>query len=145
MFSYEDSVTYNLVGAASKILNISVEDFLINLGKFWITYTANEGYGELMEMAGTTFPQFLSNLDNMHTRVGLIYSKLKPPSFVVNEIDNENLLLEYHSDRHGLASLVNGLLLGLGEKFNLKIVVEHTKSKQDNKFDEFKINYRSPK
>lgn len=138
---YDDSVTYKLVGAASKILGADAYDILVGFGKFWITYTAKEGYGEMLDSAGETFPEFLSNLDNMHLRVGYTYDNLMPPSFHCEVIDDQNLRLEYHTHREHLAPLVVGLLQGLGEKFHLEVKVDHIKTREEIGYDLFHINH----
>ena len=52
MESYDDSVTYDLVAAASEELGLSAETILEEFGSFWVEYTAVEGYGELLDSAG---------------------------------------------------------------------------------------------
>ena len=141
MYAYEDEITYNLVGAASKILDTPAHDILVAFGEYWINFTADEGYGELLQLAGNTFPEFLSNLDNLHQRVGSTYKHLNPPSFLCKEINEHTLLLEYHSSREGLSSLVLGLIKGLGKKFNVSVEVKQIKNREEVGYDEFFVNY----
>lgn len=119
MQSYPDEVTYNLIGAASEILDMPAEDILEAFGRYWVLYTAQEGYGEMLDVAGDTLPEFLQNLDMLHTRVGNIMPKLRPPSFECFDIMEHSLRLEYRSSRQGLTPMVIGLLKGLGERFDL--------------------------
>ena len=56
-------------------------------------------------MFGGSLHKFLGNLDNMHTRVGLSFPQLKPPSFVVRDAGPRTVELEYHSRREGLAPI----------------------------------------
>jgi len=77
----EDAATYALVGAATEVLGLTSSQILQAFGEYWTEFTAEEGYGELMDSAGSTLPEFLQNLDQLHTRVGMMYPDLKPPEF----------------------------------------------------------------
>lgn len=138
---YDDAITYDLVGAASIVLNTSAHNILVAFGEFWMQFTAIEGYGDVLQIAGVSFPQFLRQLDTLHTRLGATYKKLIPPSFICNEIDEQTLLLEYHSHRKGLTSLAIGIVQGLGKKFNMSVEIQHLKKQEDVGFDEFLVKY----
>ena len=45
--SYPDELTYQLVGSASKILNLPSDQILEAFGEYWILFTAEKGYSEL--------------------------------------------------------------------------------------------------
>jgi hypothetical protein len=79
MATYPDEVTYKLVGAVSEALGLRVDTFLEQLGEYWTVYTAEAGYGPLLQFAGDNVFDFLRNLDNMHARVALAFPKLEPP------------------------------------------------------------------
>ena len=138
---YDDSITYDLVGAASKLLKISAHDLLVAFGEFWMIFTATEGYGNVLQIAGSTFPQFLDQLDDLHRRLGTTYRELMPPSFVCEEINNQTLTLQYHSHRKGLTSLTIGIVQGLGKKFGMEVEVEQLKKQEDIGYDEFLVKY----
>jgi len=52
MQAYDDEITYRLVGAVSARLGLAQEMVLEAFGEYWITYTATEGYGNLMDAGG---------------------------------------------------------------------------------------------
>lgn len=139
MEPYPDEVTYKLVGAASEVLGAPVAALLEAFGEHWILYTAREGYGELISMFGSTLREFLGNLDNMHTRVGLSFPQLRPPSFMVRDTGPGVLEIEYHSTREGLAPMVIGLLRGLGRSFGEAVAVEHLHGRDQGGFDLFRV------
>src|SRR5262249_31992873 len=97
MAKYPDEVTYKLVGALSQALDVSGEPLLEQFGEYWTVYTAEAGYGVLLQFAGNNLFDFLQNLDNMHTRVALTFPELEPPSFRCSEITSQSLRLHYHS------------------------------------------------
>lgn len=142
MDTYDDKITYSLVGAASEVLGLTGSQVLEAFGEHWTSYTAKEGYGDLLKMSGRTLPEFLMNLDNMHARIALTFPDLKPPSFSVSDVTATSLRLHYHSERAGLAPLVLGLLRGLGTMFNIKVQVEHDKKVGEGaSHDEFKVSF----
>jgi len=126
----DDAITYALVGAASEVLGIPAPDILQAFGEYWTEFTGAEGYGDMMDSAGSTLPEFLENLDNLHTRVGTMYPELRPPSFACTNITESSLDLHYRSDRDGLDDLVAGLLRGLGKRFDVDVAIEQTTSKE---------------
>jgi hypothetical protein len=131
MSEYPDSVTYDLVRAASEVLALPPEAILEAFGEYWVLYTSKKGYGEMLEMAGDTLPEFLMNLDQLHTRLGVVMPQLQPPSFVCSDVTDHSLTLSYHSKREGLAPMVVGLLRGLGKRFETEITVERLGGKGD--------------
>ena len=143
MEAYSDDITYNLVGAASEILELTPEEILFAFGEHWVTYTAKEGYGDLLSMAGNTLPEFLSNLNNLHVRVGMSFPELKPPSFEVKDLTNNSLVLHYISKRDGLAPMIGGLIFGLGKRFGIDVKTTQITSKnnEDNSHDTFFIEW----
>jgi hypothetical protein len=144
MEGYPDDVTHRLVKAGSQVLGLSGAQIMEAFGEFWVNYTATEGYGELMDMSGDDLPEFLQNLDNLHARVGVTFPNLKPPSFDSYEGENENeLTLEYHSEREGLTPMVFGLVKGLGTRFDTEVDISQTQSREEGAdHDEFLIKYK---
>jgi hypothetical protein len=141
MEQYDDKVTFDLVEAASAELGAPPHVVLEQFGLYWIRYTAEAGYGELMQTAGRTLPEFLANLDQMHTRVQLSFPHLKPPSFSVSDQTPTSLTLHYRSERAGLAPLVIGLLKGLGERFGLELSIEAQRTTGEKPHDIFHVQW----
>jgi hypothetical protein len=127
MESYPDELTYKLVEAACGVLGVTAEQALRGFGGHWVLYTGREGYGNLFDMAGRSLKEFLLNLDNLHTRVGQSFAKLKPPSFRFDILDDETLRMHYHpgGGRTGLCPMVDGLLEGLSKHFKQALTMEH--------------------
>ncbi|NEQ33480.1 MAG: heme NO-binding protein [Leptolyngbya sp. SIO4C5] len=142
---YPDDITHRLVKAGSEVLGLSPAEIMQAFGEFWVQYTAKEGYGELMDMSGDDLPEFLENLDNLHARVGVTFPQLKPPSFESHEHDENEITLEYRSEREGLAPMVVGLVKGLGHRFETEVDIEQTQHRGDSSdHDEFLIKYNQP-
>lgn len=122
--TYPDDITYRLVDAASAELQLPPEAVLEAFGEYWVTHTAQASYGDLMHLQGRTLPEFLQNLDQMHSRLSLTFKHMRPPSFRCTEVTPHSLLLHYQSDRPGLLPFVVGLVKGLGSFFATPVRVE---------------------
>ncbi|MFP5335031.1 MAG: heme NO-binding domain-containing protein [Actinomycetes bacterium] len=139
---YPDDVTYRLVEAASDVFRLPAEEVLRAFGRHWILYTGRKGYGAVFETMGRTLPEFLLNLDAMHARLSLSMPELRPPSFVCQQEGEEQIRLQYWSEREGLAPMVVGLLEGLGDLFELEVTVVHDVSRlAGHDHDEFVVHY----
>lgn len=123
MESYPDDVTYRLVGAACETLGLEPADLLRDFGRHWVLFTGQEGYGSLLDGAGSSLQEILANLDDLHVRVGLMYPALKPPSFSCSDVSDNGLTLHYFSGRPGLAPMVIGLIEGLGEHLGKSLTI----------------------
>lgn len=143
--SYDDAVTYKLVGAASEVLKTPADEILRQFGEHWVLKTGQASYGSLMKAAGRTFGEFLKNLPHFHTRVMLIYPKLKPPSFKVTEQTADSLKLHYISEREGLAPFGFGLLSGLGKMFDTEVQAELVASRAaGDEHEIFLVRWKTP-
>ena len=139
---YPDELTERLLAAASELLGRTTDELLEDFGGHWITYTAQEGYGEMLELAGDSVVEFLENLDNLHVRVGLSFPELKPPSFRCTDHGDGVVRLHYYSSRRGLLPLVVGLLRGLGPRFQTTVDVTVDKRREDgHDHDELIVRY----
>ena len=139
--AYPDDVTYGLVGAASEVLALPAVEVLERFGVHWVTRTAADGYGPLMDAGGKTLGEFLANLPNFHSRVSLLFPQLSPPTFHCTEARPGGVKLHYVSGRDGLAPFVVGLLKGLGIRFATPVRIEQTAAKGPGVHDEFLVSW----
>jgi hypothetical protein len=142
MQNYDDAITYRLVEAVSARLELPQEQVLEAFGEYWITYTAEEGYGTLMATGGSHLREFLTNLNDMHGRVELIFAQLRIPLFRIEDVSDFEYRLYYASERNGLAPMVLGLVKGLAKRFNQSIEIVQIHSKTDvNDEDVFSVRH----
>lgn len=123
MRSYDDALTYQLVGAASDILGEPAATCLEMFGEYWVTEVANKSYGPLMDASGDTLVEFLGNLNTLHDRITSTFLSYVPPEFRVESEDDNCFRIHYVSKRKGLVPFVNGLLKGLALRFGNKIEI----------------------
>ncbi|AZQ65268.1 heme NO-binding protein [Flammeovirga pectinis] len=139
---YDDKITFDLAIAAADVLELPLEDVLIAFGKYWVLTTAKKHYGSLMDTGGNTLREFFVNLPNFHSRVMLLYPNIQPPEFDVEEVGEKELKLKYFSKREGLTFFVHGLILGLGEAFDMVVETELIQGRKDGlKYDEFLVKW----
>lgn len=121
--TYPDEITYKLVGAISEELNITSEQALEAYGQYWIIFAAESGYENLLSMFGPDFKSCVQNLDHMHEHMGSFMPGIKAPSFKMHDSFDNTIIVDYISERSGLASFVKGLLVGLLKRYQEEGVV----------------------
>ena len=124
MKSYNDEVTYALVGAAVDVLKIDASDVLKTFGHHWVSDVATVHYGDLMANTGIGFVDFVKNLDHMHQRIRTTFPDYDPPSFRVLDIEPGVIQVDYYSNREGLLPFVIGLFEGLGKHFSEDVEIK---------------------
>lgn len=142
---YSDEITYQLVGAASEVLGVTVREVLIAFGEHWVMKTAMHGYGVMMRSGGTTLKEFLINLPNLHTRVQMIYPNLEPPRFECHDVTDTSMTLHYFTHRPGLTDFVVGIVQGLGKIYNTPTTITTEALKTEGAdHDVFAVNWTLP-
>jgi len=126
--SYDDELTYALVGASAKVLELPAESILEVFGKHWVLHTATESYDNVMSATGSGFIEFLENVNSLHDRITTTFVDYRPPWFDVNRISDNEIELHYQSGREGLSPFVRGIIDGLAVRFDSEVTVTDTKS-----------------
>ena len=109
---YPDSATVDIVVAAAEALSVTVDDVLELFGQFFLEYTIDKGYDNLLRCQGSTLRLWLSNLNAMHDH---LQSSLPAGNFPVFWCENCTaedgaIILHYYSVRGPLlASVVVGI------------------------------------
>jgi len=141
---YPDEITYKLAASAPDVFGISADEFLEEVGQYWILYVRQQEYRALFDIAGDNFIEFMENLNNLHSRVNVIMPNIKPPSFKITNKKSNSAMLHYYSERDGLSALAIGLIKGLANYFNLDLRIKQLKHKSNGeKCDIFQLNFSS--
>ncbi len=142
MEQYPDSTSVDLIVGLSEATGRTPSQILADVGEYWVDFAHKSQYGELLDMAGDTLPEVLSNLDDMHTRVGYSFEDLKPPSFWISDLTEDSMILHYSSERDGLAPMVVGLVRGLSKHLQTACSVIQVGFKGDTSdHDEFAVAF----
>lgn len=126
---YDDGVTYRLVAAVSQEFDMPPDQVLRAFGEYWILYTAEQGYGDMLNSCGTNLRDFLRGLNQLHVRIETTMRNVRPPNFEVIDLAPNLMELTYESEREGLAPMVEGLLTGLAKRFGQRIDVKHVSAR----------------
>lgn len=127
--SYPDEVTHRLVGSVSHEMSLPPEQVLEAFGEYWVLYTAEKGYGDLLRSAGGHVREVLGNLNEMHARIETAFPEMSLPYFFVEDVDDDVFDLVYESSREGLAPMVIGLVRGLAGRLGQRVEIEHTEGR----------------
>jgi hypothetical protein len=130
MSTYPDEITYSLVAAASEVLDVEPAVILEAFGEYWMEYSAEAGYGDLLAMMGDDLVTFLDELDHMHDRLRTSFPELNPPSIYLSDTADHSFVLHYVSDRGGLTPFMVGLLRGAARRFGQQVEIELQRSKE---------------
>ncbi len=143
MQAYDDEVTYKLLLTGARYLETEPAEMLHDFGVYWVNRAdASEWYYKLLDAGGDSLPELLANLDQLHGRVRAQLPKLRPPSFQCLDVSDESLRVRYYSQREGLTTLVQGLLIGIGRRFGTEVEVEIEQTKEDGApFDQYLVRY----
>jgi Haem-NO-binding len=142
---YPDSVTYQIAEVAAQKMNLTLDQALEAFGEYWILYTVDEGYGDLINICGSSFVEFLSNINSLHSRIRLLHPSISPPKIICSDIQKNSLRLHYFSNREGLAPMVVGLLKGLAKRFDTSVEIKLAQAKVDGHgHDEFEVKFSCP-
>ncbi|KAI9557744.1 hypothetical protein GHT06_017573 [Daphnia sinensis] len=115
---YEDDVTYNIVGAAERVLQVPANLLLEKFGEKFLDFCQDSGYDRILQVLGATPRDFLQNLDALHDHLATIYPGMKAPSFRCTDAPDGSLILHYYSDRPGLESIVIGIVNAVAKKLH---------------------------
>lgn len=121
MRSYDDDITFALVGATSQVLEAPVDTCLELFGEYWLTHFAPKTYETLLTAAGGNLFDFLENLDALHDRISTTFVGYVPPSFGLIRHSPTNATLNYLSSRKGMIPFVMGIIKGMQTRFDVII------------------------
>ncbi len=87
MSYYHDELTYSLVDAAARELDVPADELLRRFGRYWSMRIAPDLYGDYLESADRDVVSILAGLDDMHGRLQALFPDLRPPSIEVEPPD----------------------------------------------------------
>ncbi|XP_015423998.1 PREDICTED: guanylate cyclase soluble subunit beta-1 [Myotis davidii] len=137
---YDDSKTYDLVAAASKVLNLNAGEILQMFGKMFFVFCQESGYDTILRVLGSNVREFLQNLDALHDHLATIYPGMRAPSFRCTDADKgKGLILHYYSEREGLQDIVIGIIKTVaqqihGTEIDMKVIQQRNEECDHTQF-----------
>ncbi len=116
---YDDAITGSLVATISEMANMNPTDLLEAFGEYWVVYARKSEYSSILESFATSPIGLIESLDSLHTRLELLFSNLSAPSFWVEHISHNEVIVHYSTIRTmPLEYFVVGLLKGVFRMFD---------------------------
>ncbi|CAI2353917.1 unnamed protein product [Caenorhabditis sp. 36 PRJEB53466] len=132
---YSEHVVPQMFKAINEITGTPYEQIGVLAGRFFVQFLIRNGYGDLMNVMGRRFSDFIKGLDNIHEYFRFSYPKLRAPSFYCKSESEDGLVLHYRSRRTGYLSYVIGQLVELARVFyQLDIGIQVLKKKEKGRF-----------
>ncbi|XP_046569189.1 guanylate cyclase soluble subunit beta-2-like [Haliotis rubra] len=113
-YRYEDKLTFQLIGAVSTVLDLSLEAVLEVFGDYFVIYCLRHGYDKMLKTLGGDMKSFIQNLDSLHSLLALSYKNIEAPSFRCESHTDGSLMLHYYTTRPGLYPIVIGSVRAVG-------------------------------
>ncbi|XP_041935748.1 guanylate cyclase soluble subunit beta-2 isoform X1 [Alosa sapidissima] len=114
---YDDIMTLRLVSEACAMLDVSSEVVLKLFGEYFFSFCKMSGYDTMLRTLGGNLVEFIENLDALHSYLALSYQEMNAPSFRVEKMNDNRMLLHYYSDRKGLYHIVPGIIEAVARDF----------------------------
>ena len=114
----DDAVVLQVVGETCTVLGITQQQAADAFGRYWACVYAPKMYGAYYDGIKSA-KEFLLKLDDIHVATTRAILNAHPPRFVYEDIDENTLIMEYHSNR-GLMPFFTGLVRGIAEHFGEK-------------------------
>ncbi|OON18278.1 heme NO binding associated [Opisthorchis viverrini] len=123
---YDEAILPNLFTTASRMLQITEDEIKYAMGKSFVRFMCNKGYGGILRVLGRQLKDFLNGLDNLHEFLRCSYPEMKPPSFFCVNESRSGITLEYRSHRADYVSFFIGYMEAVSLTFfktEMKITV----------------------
>lgn len=129
MLSYTDESSFVLLDSLSKVLSISREDVLEDLGTYLVAHPNTEALRRLLRFGGVTFEEFLHSLDDLPDRARMAVSDLELPTLELREHAPGMYSLNCKSNLHGFGPnfghVMVGVLRAMADDYGALVVLEH--------------------
>lgn len=122
---YPDDNMYRILEAASEVLHEPNQAILERYGRFFLKQLIAQGYGSMLKCLGSTLPDFLGSLNDMHLHFSLSYGRMNAPVFRCEDVTLTALNLHYIAPRPGMWPIVVGMIKQLAaDLFHHSIDIE---------------------
>lgn len=117
----DDAKVMQLIGAVCSEAKLTQTQVFDAFSEHWVSVFAPRMYGMYFRQSTTARDLFL-NMDNVHEKITKAMPNAHPPRFGYSWVDNNTLIMEYHSSR-GLIDLLVSLVRAVGNHYNTPLQV----------------------
>jgi hypothetical protein len=117
----DDETIMKVVDALCAELGVTQQQAADAFGRYWVCNYAPKLYGAYFTGVGSA-KELLLKMDDVHVATTRAIVNAHPPRFTYEDIDDDTLIMEYHSAR-GLMPFFTGLVRGTAEHFGETAVI----------------------
>ena len=125
MLAYDDSVTEDVLGAATADLGKCRDDLLEDLGTYLVSHPNVEAVRRLLRFGGLNFPDFLHSLEDLPERARLAVPDLILPALELLELAKGRYELHCHCEAPGFGVVLAGLLRAMADDYGALVSLDH--------------------
>jgi len=114
----DDAAVMKVVEATCDVLGMSLQQAADAFGTHWACEYAPKMYAAYYAGVNSA-KEFLLKLDSIHVATTRTVPNAHPPRFEYEDVDDNTLVMEYHSDRE-LVPFFTGLVRGIAEHYGEK-------------------------
>ena len=124
MLSYDDDVTWTVLGLVSKHLAKPEGAVLEDLGTYLVSHPNVEALRRLLRFGGVDFVDFLHSLDELPDRARLAVPDLALPPIEVEAQADDRFRLRCGSTRPGFGHVLMGVLRAMADDYGALALIE---------------------
>lgn len=125
MLSYEESLTQDLIAAATGVLNKPQEMLLEDVGTYLVSHPNSEAIRRLLRFGGETFVEFLYSLDDLPHRARLAVPDLTLPNVELLGGEDGLFDLQVSGPHREFAFVLVGVLRAMADDFGALVLLDH--------------------
>ena len=125
MWIYEDTLTTQILDAASAVLDRPRFELMEDLGTYLVSHPNTEALRRLMRFGGVNFVEFLYSLDELPDRARLAVSDLVLPELELRDQTPTQFTLLCKSKIAGAGHVFIGLLRTMADDYGALVFLEH--------------------
>lgn len=125
MLNYDESVTKDILGAISTVLNRPVAEILEDIGTYLVSHPNVEALRRLLRFGGVDFVEFLHSLVDLPDRARLAVSDLELPFIELREHSTDRFTLCCQSETEGYGFVLLGILRVMADDYGALVLLEH--------------------
>jgi hypothetical protein len=124
----DDQTVFKVIENTCKVLNISKQQACDAFGEYWVNTYAPQIYGAYYHRFKNA-KQFIVGMDKVHEDVTRDVVNARPPRFVIEEVDENTIIVNYISTRNMIDFYI-GLVKGVGKYYNTPIGIKKLSEEQ---------------
>ena len=117
----DDETVKKLINSTATVLKIPYEAAADAFGDHWMTEYAPQKYFAFFNRVDSA-KEFLLQMGRVHEKITANIENARPPKFTYEQLDEKNMTMQYHSDRH-MDRVFVGLVKAVGHYYKEDIKV----------------------